>query len=111
MRKEQMGVVSKHFRALFALVTVLFVAVLAISPVKDYFSEWKRFQRDYVRYAQTRSDTKALMASFHAGIDHILIPEMKVVDRCTTCHIGISDPKLQDSSVPQPFRAHSFIPH
>jgi mono/diheme cytochrome c family protein len=111
MSKEHMGVVSKHLRVIFALVTVLFVAVLAISPVKDYFSEWKRFQRDYVRYAQTRSDTKALTASFHAGIDQIWISEMKVVDRCTTCHIGISDPKLQDSSVPQPFRTHSFIPH
>jgi mono/diheme cytochrome c family protein len=111
MSSEQMGVVSRHLRGIFALVTVLFVAVLAISPVKDYFSEWKRFQRDYVRYAQTRSDTKALLASFHPGIDQIWIPEMKVVDRCATCHIGISDPKLQDSSVPQPFRAHSPIPH
>jgi mono/diheme cytochrome c family protein len=111
MSKEQMGVVPKHLRAIFALVTVVFVAVLAISPVKDYFSEWKRFQRDYVRYAQTRSDTKALMASFHPGIDQIWIPEMKVVDRCTTCHIGISDPKLQDPSAPQPFRTHSVIPH
>jgi len=111
MSAEQMGKVSKHLRGIFALVTVVFVAFLAISPVKDYFSEWKRFQREYVRYAQTRSDTKTLLTSFHSGIDQIWIPQMKVVDRCRTCHIGISDPKLQDASVPQPFRAHSTIPH
>jgi mono/diheme cytochrome c family protein len=111
MSSEQMGSVSKRLGGIFALVTVLFVAALAISPVKDYFSEWKRFQRQYVRYAQTRSDTKTVLASFHSGVDQIWIPEMNVVDRCTTCHIGISDPELQDSSVPQPFRAHSVIPH
>ena len=36
---------------------------------------------------------------------------MDVVDRCTTCHQGITQPSLQDSSVPQPFRAHPLIPH
>lgn len=108
---EVSGAVSTRLRFVFAAVTLLFVAALAISPVKDYFSEWKRYQRGYVRYVQTRSDTKTLLAGFHPGIDQIWIPQLKVVDRCTTCHIGISDPRMQDPSVPQPFRAHSPIPH
>ena len=36
---------------------------------------------------------------------------MDVVDRCTTCHQGITQPTLLDASVPQPFRAHPPIPH
>ena len=36
---------------------------------------------------------------------------MQVVDRCTTCHQGITRASLADASVPQPFRAHPPIPH
>lgn len=111
MSAEEMGRVSRRLRATFATASVAFVVVLAVSPVKDYFQEWKRHQKDYVRYAQTRPDTKHLMADFHSGIDQIWLPDMKVVDRCTTCHQGTTQASLGDSSVPQPFRAHPVIPH
>jgi len=32
-----------------------------------------------------------------------------VLDRCTTCHVGIESPRL--SAAAQPFRAHSLMPH
>lgn len=111
MTAEEMGRVSRRLRTTFAIASVAFVAVLAVSPVKDYFQEWKRHEKDYVRYAQTRPDTKHLLADFHSGIDQIWLPDMKVVDRCTTCHQGITQASLGDSSVPQPFRAHPVIPH
>jgi len=111
MTPEEMGRVSRRLRVSFAIASVAFVAVLAVSPVKDYFEEWKRYEKDYVRYAQTRPDTKHLMADFHSGIDQIWLPDMKIVDRCTTCHQGITQASLGDSSVPQPFRAHPLIPH
>ncbi len=111
MSAEEMGKVSRRTRFLFALCSVVFVAVLAISPVKDYRREWKQYKRDYVRFVQTRPDTKRLMVSFQPGIDQIWIPEMNVVDRCTTCHLGITEPSLADASLPQPFRAHSPLPH
>ena len=63
------------------------------------------------RFAQTRPDTKRLLADSHPDIDQIWIPEMGVVDRCTTCHQGISQSSLAGASVPQPFRAHPPIPH
>ena len=34
---------------------------------------------------------------FIPGIDQIWIPEMGVVDRCTTCHQGITQPSLLDA--------------
>ena len=70
------------------MASVLFLAVLAISPAKDLLREWKRYKRAYVRFAQSRPDTKRLLADFHPEIDQIWIPEMGVVDRCTTCHQG-----------------------
>jgi mono/diheme cytochrome c family protein len=111
MTVEKMGKVSGRFRAIFALASVAFAAVLAVSPVKDYFREWKRYEKDYLRYAQTRPDTKRLLADFHPGIDQIWIPDMKVLDRCTTCHQGITQASLSGPAVAQPFRAHSLIPH
>ena len=111
MAAEDMGKVSQRLRFWFALVSVVFVAVLAVSPIKDLRQEWKRYKRAYVRFAQTRPDTKRLLADFRPDLDQIWIPEMNVVDRCTACHQGITQPSLADASVPQPFRAHPVIPH
>jgi mono/diheme cytochrome c family protein len=111
MSAEDMGKLTQRMRVTLAAVTVLFVACLAISPVKDFRREWKRYKRGYVRFAQTRPDTKKLLADFRQGIDQIWIPGMNVVDRCTTCHQGITQSSLGDTSVPQPFRAHPPIPH
>jgi hypothetical protein len=42
-----------------------FLAVLAISPFKDYRREWKQYKRSYLRFAQARPDTKKLVAGQH----------------------------------------------
>ena len=111
MPAEEMGKVTKRLRLIFAVSSVVFLIVLAISPVRDYLSAWRRYERDYVRFAESRPDTKRLLADFHPEIDQIWIPQMQVIDRCTTCHQGITRPSLADASVPQPFRAHPPIPH
>ncbi len=111
MAAEEMGQISRRLRVAFALTSVLFLAALAVSPVKDSLREWKRYKRSYVSFAQTRPDTKRLLADYRPEIDQIWVPDMGVVDRCTTCHQGIAEPTLLDASVPQPFRAHPPIPH
>jgi mono/diheme cytochrome c family protein len=108
---EGMGEISPRLRFAFAVVSVAFVAALAISPVKDALREWKGYRRAYVRFAQTRPDTKHLLANYQLEINQIWLPELGVVDRCTTCHQGITEPTLLDPSVPQPFRAHPPVPH
>jgi mono/diheme cytochrome c family protein len=111
MQAEGMGLISRRLRLFLTVASVVFVAALAISPIKDLLREWKRYKRDYVSFAQTRPDTKRLLSDYHPDIDQIWIPEMGVVDRCTTCHQGITQSSLLDASVPQPFRAHPPIPH
>jgi mono/diheme cytochrome c family protein len=108
---EDMGKVPKALRLIFAVSSVLFVAFLAVSPLKNYLSEWKHYEKAYVQFARTRPDTKRLLADYRSGINQIWLPELGVVDRCTTCHQGIAEPTLLDPSVPQPFRAHPLIPH
>ncbi len=111
MPAEEMGKVTDRTRLIFAVSSVVFLAVLAISPFKDFRREWKQYKRSYVRFAQSRSDTKRLLADYRPDIDQIWLPGMNVVDRCTTCHQGITQANLSDNSVPQPFRAHPPIPH
>jgi mono/diheme cytochrome c family protein len=111
MPAERMGQVPRGLRVAFATASVIFLIALAISPVKDLLREWKLYKRAYVGFAQTWPDTKRLLADYRPEIQQTWIPEMGVVDRCTTCHQGIAQPSLLDSSVPQPFRAHPPIPH
>ena len=108
---EEMGKVSKRLRYVFAVSSVFFLAALAVSPIKDSLREWKKYKRGYIRLAQQRPDTKRLLADYHFSIDQIWIPQMGVVDRCITCHEGITQLSLIDPLVPQPFRAHTAIPH
>lgn len=111
MPAEPMGKLTDRLRLIFAVSSVVFLAVLAISPFKDFRREWKQYKRSYVRFAQGRANTKRLLADFHPNIDQIWLPGMNVVDRCTTCHQGITQASLGGKGVPQPFRAHPPIPH
>ncbi len=111
MPAEEMGELTNRTRLIFAVSSVVFVAVLAISPFKDFRREWKQYKRSYLRFAESRPDTKKLLADYRPDIDQIWLPGMNVVDRCTTCHQGITQASLSDKAVPQPFRAHPLIPH
>jgi mono/diheme cytochrome c family protein len=111
MAPEEMGRMSYRLRLTFAVMSLIFVAVLAVSPVKDLRLEWKQYKRGYLQFARTRPDTKRLTADYRPDLDQIWIPELNVVDRCTTCHQGITQPTLADASVGQPYRAHPSIPH
>lgn len=111
MPAEEMSRMSAKLRFAFALCTVVCAVVLAISPLKDFRAEWKQYERSFVKYAQTRPDSKKLLADYSPGIDQVWLPGMNVTDRCTTCHQGITKPSLADTSVPQPFRAHPPVYH
>jgi mono/diheme cytochrome c family protein len=111
MSAEDMGKVPYKLRLTFAVVSVLFLIVLAISPVKDRLLPWRRYKREYVRFANLRPEHKSLLADFQPGVDQIWVPQLDVVDRCETCHQGINQPSLDDTTIPAVFRVHPKIPH
>src|SRR6266849_7047901 len=111
MPAEDMGRVPRKLRLTFAIVSVLFLVALAISPAKDAMLEWRRYERQYARFADSRADRKQLVADLQRGVDQIWIPQLGVVDRCTTCHQGINQASLNEPSVPIVFRGHSSVPH
>lgn len=71
------------------------------TPKGGNFNDWiNYFSIDYKGYIQKKF--------FYTGIRQIWAPELSVVDRCPTCHLGIELPEYADA--PQPFRTHPTIP-
>jgi mono/diheme cytochrome c family protein len=92
----------------FAAISVLLLVSLAIAPGKDYFSDWRHFQKLFLKLA-TQRQNGTLVRSFQAGIRQTWIPKLGVTDRCETCHVNLSGTLLGASS--QPFRKHPPMPH
>ena len=94
----------------FGVVSVVFLFSIAIAPAKNYFSEWRHYQHGYLKMIRNRSDANTLQRHFEGGIQQIWLPELGVVDRCTSCHVGMKETSLSDVPT-QPFRPHPIIPH
>jgi mono/diheme cytochrome c family protein len=94
----------------FAVVSIVLLVLLAIAPAKNHFSEWRQYQHAYLRLIHERSDALTLRRHFQGGIQQIWLPDLGVVDRCPTCHVGINEASLADVST-QPFGKHPGIPH
>ena len=102
-----------HLRRLFAITSILFLAVLAVSPVKNALRPYHSFQRKFARLGASRAKSQqAAQAYLHrpAGIQQVWLPGFENrVDRCITCHLGVQDENM--AGAPGPFRLHSRTPH
>ncbi|MGB9196654.1 MAG: hypothetical protein WCB53_06975, partial [Terriglobales bacterium] len=94
----------------FGWSSLLLLILLAVAPAKNFFADWHRYQRGYLQLISKRSDAVTLRRHFEPGIQQIWLPEMGVVDRCTTCHSALKETSLADVSI-QPYRPHPPIPH
>ncbi|HEX7412072.1 MAG TPA: hypothetical protein VF298_08040, partial [Bacteroidales bacterium] len=93
-------------RKVYFITAIAFLGILAISPLKDYFSEWRAVQRDYNRYIEKLPQK---VKPSPLVLKQIWVPKLNRIDRCITCHTGIDNGKL--ANAPLPFRSHSQIPH
>jgi len=94
----------------FGVVSLILLLTLAIAPAKDHFSQWHSYQRKYLALIRDRGDAVSLRRRMEPGIHQIWLPELGVVDRCTTCHLSLKEASLSDVTQ-QPFRRHPAIPH
>jgi mono/diheme cytochrome c family protein len=112
--KNQFGRILRFFVGTaprrFAWVSVLLAIVAAIAPTKDLFSQWRHYQRLYSQLIRTRPDATRLQRRFESGVHQIWIPEQRVVDRCTTCHVALQEVSLSDVRK-EPFHPHPPMPH
>ena len=94
----------------FGTLSGVLLILLAVVPAKDYFREWLGYQKQYLRLIHGRGDATSLSRRFQGGLQQIWMPELGVVDRCTTCHTALKEASLADVKT-QPFRPHPAIPH
>jgi mono/diheme cytochrome c family protein len=93
---------------IFGVVSVALLVSLAIAPAKNYFSDWRHYQKEYLSLAAQRQ-SGTLVRGFHTGIRQIWVPKLSVVDRCESCHVNLEGALLGANT--QPFRKHPPIPH
>ncbi len=98
--------IMDRFRIYFAASSVLFLVVLAISPFKDFFHEWKWFQ---YAYNDLVKDLPQKTKPADIGIKQIWVRKLNRVDRCVTCHLGLKENGLHEAK--EPFRTHPHIYH
>jgi mono/diheme cytochrome c family protein len=94
----------------FGTTSLVLLVLLAIAPAKDFFSQWRRYQKQYLHLIRGLADAVTLERHYQSGIQQIWIPEQQVTDRCTTCHLGLKENSLADVSAVA-FRKHPVIPH
>jgi mono/diheme cytochrome c family protein len=94
--------------AYFGAVSLVLLVSLAIAPAKNYFSDWRHYQKAYLKIAAERQ-SGTLVRSFHGGIRQTWIAKLGVVDRCESCHVNMNGALV--GATAQPFRKHPPIPH
>jgi cytochrome c2 len=91
---------------LFAM-AVLTLLVLGWAVWQDVQPEYLGYQRSFKRLvADKLGPEKAANVRF--GVQQVWIPSANRVDRCMTCHLGVSWTGLDD--VDEPFRSHPVEP-
>src|SRR5665811_939615 len=68
----------------FGSMSLIVLALLAISPAKNYFSQWRHYQKQYLHLIRGRADAVTLERHFQGGIQQIWMPEQQVTDRSST---------------------------
>ena len=114
MAEQRVRLFSNMFMTgAFALVNFVLVLLLMWTVGAEYAPEWKKYQREFYRLLAERVDDPALkeqILSTPLEIKQVWNPTLQVIDRCTTCHMGVTNPKMQDA--PQPFTVHpKFTQH
>ncbi|MBF0170634.1 MAG: c-type cytochrome [Nitrospinae bacterium] len=93
--------------ALYAIFSLSLVALFGITTWQDMTPEWKGYQREYAKLLMEKAKTqqeKEDAANFPIEIRQIWNDELKIADRCTSCHLGTENPDMADA--PEPFRYH-----
>jgi len=90
-------------RILLAMAGLLFAGISVATIVKDETPDWKYYQREF-RYYAGEASSSVDIDRIPSGIQQIWANGLNRVDRCITCHQGITWPGLENA--PQPYTTH-----
>ncbi len=90
--------------ALFAVSTVL---LFFITAYDDMTPGWKDYQREYIKLLSEREPNpkkRNEIQKLPIKIRQIWNQELGIADRCTSCHMGVDDSRMEGA--PQPYSYH-----
>jgi mono/diheme cytochrome c family protein len=100
-------------RAALAIISIVVLAIHGVVFYNQFYARWQEHQSQYFEQAAKLADREAVRATLQArspAIEQVIVrsfgPER--VDRCTTCHIAVDDPRF--ATADQPLRTHPPIP-
>jgi mono/diheme cytochrome c family protein len=100
-------------RTALAVISVIVLAIHAVVVYDQLFAPWQEYQQEYFDEAADLTDNetiKATLAGRRPAVEQTIVrsfgPER--VDRCTSCHIAVEDPRFAEAA--HPLRSHPEIP-
>lgn len=93
-----------------SLVTIVFLLAAAVR--ENFLSEWRGWQKAYGKALLERAQTPAEREealTFEIKLRQEVLPQLKIVDRCVTCHVGIEDPRMAGRPNPLGFHPGDYL--
>lgn len=104
-------------RTALAILSVIVLALHGVLYYEELSPRWQEHQTEYFAEAAERSDNPTVRANLAArtpAIEQVIVRSFGTprVDRCTTCHIAIDDPRFAADDQPlkthPPIQGHKF---
>ncbi len=88
--------------------SLIIIAVLFAEAYRENLNmDWQHYQRLYqtrlIGIAKTASEKK-FAEQYEIKMRQIVLPDLKRVDRCVICHVGLEDERMKD--MPNPLKTH-----
>ena len=65
-------------------------------------TNWKDFQKQFIRISEEIEDSLNIPTSFEKGIYQVELDHFNRIDRCISCHNGLENPMMSSKEQPQP---------
>lgn len=86
---------------IFSLICLglLIYAPIDVFMLQEYHHHQKKY-RDLLRELATTDAEQAEAAHYPIKIRQVVLPELRRIDRCVSCHVGLEDPRMEDQVNP-----------
>ena len=99
---------DRHVKWVLLVVSLASLVLLVTAALRENrFADWKQYRLEYAGILEEKAvDDRGVEISrqFTPNMDQYFLSGLGRIDRCTTCHTGMEDPRMADQ--PQPFTTH-----
>ena len=99
---------DRRIKVWLLVVSLATIGALAAAALREnLFADWRQHRRAHAARLEDRADDPLGVAAareFEVQVAQHYLPDLGAVDRCTTCHAGVEDPRMADEM--QPHRTH-----